>query len=618
MSKTILTLIGVFLCTSLIQAQNSDQPADTLELGTILVTASKVPTSLRETTRSAIVIDRNTIEQNVGKDLSQLLNEYSGITVNGAFSNPGKDKAIYVQGAPLKYTLILVDGQPVNDPSGTGGMIDLRALALANIERIELVKGSMSTLYGSDAIAGVINIISRKPAKDQVSANGLLSYGSLNSYTASLGVSGSVDKLGYSLNYVRDGSDGISDAARPDTVSTSFDDDSFTRDAFSAKIDIKPFSGFTVTPFLDYSSFEGGYDDGSFDDGDNTYSIDLLNTGATLNYQKETLKLNAAYNFTKTDRAFESGFGVFEGKGRLHNTDVLATEKLSDHINFLLGLNIQNLSLDNGDDEVENPNADIISPYTNLMIRDWNNLNLDAGLRLNRHSEYGSNLTYSLGANYSLSDELQLTSSLSTGFRAPTLSELYGPFGGNTELEPEQSISFDAGVNATLLENRFRLSSLFFSRKIEDLIVSTPSFVLENIGDEVTRGIEVNTHLILNQAFQFTGYYNYTYFDETAYRRPDHTFGIGTTFTPTNEWTITLQNDYIGGRKDQNFNPSFGPPEVDLEAYLITNLYAEYRIQGNNITLFTDFKNLFDVDYTEVYGYSTLGFNVKTGVRFQL
>ncbi len=618
MSKTIITLIGVFLCTSLIQAQNSDQPADTLELGTVLVTASKLPTSLRETTRSAIVIDQKTIEQNVGKDLSQLLNEYSGITVNGAFSNPGKDKAIYIQGAPLKYTLILVDGQPVNDPSGNGGIIDLRAIPLANVERIELVKGSMSTLYGSDAIAGVINIISRKPAKDQVSANGILSYGSLNSYTASLGVSGSVDKLGYSLNYVRDGSDGISDAEQPDTVSTSFDDDSFTRDAFSGKIDIKPLEGFTITPFLDYSSFEGGYDDGSFDDGDNTYNIDLLNTGATLNYRKETLKLSVAYSFTRTDRAFESSFGVFEGKGRLHNIDVFASEKLFPNIHFLLGLNVQNLGLDNGNDGVENPSADITSPYANLMIRDWKNLNIDAGLRINRHSEYGTNLTYSLGANYSVTNELQLTSSLSTGFRAPTLNELYGPFGGNTELEPERSLSFDAGINATLLENRFRLSSLFFSRKIEDLIVSTPAFLLINSGDEVTRGIEINTQLILNHAFRFTGYYNYTYFDETAYRRPDHTFGIGTTFTPINEWTITLQNDYIGGRKDIRFNPDFTTSDVVLEAYLITNLYAEYRIQDSSIALFTDIKNLFNVDYTEVYGFSTLGFNAKAGVRFQL
>lgn len=617
MSKTILTFAGVFLCTSLIQAQNSDQPVDTLELGTVLVTASKVPTSLRETTRSAIVIDKKTIEQNVGKDLSQLLNEYGGITVNGAFSNPGKDKAIYIQGAPLKYTLILVDGQPVNDPSGTGGMIDLRALALANIERIELVKGSMSTLYGSDAIAGVINIITKNPAKEQVSANGLLSYGSLNSYTASLGVSGSLDKLGYSLNYVRDGSDGISDATQPDTITTSFDDDSFTRDAFSAKVNFEPIEGLRVNPFVDHSSFEGGYDDGSFADAANTYNIDLLRIGGSVSYIKQTLKVSADYSFTKTDRTFESGFGVFEGKGRLHNIDAFATEKLSDHINFLLGLNVQNSSLDNGDAAVENPSVDIISPYASLIIRDWNNLSVDAGLRLNNHSEYGNNLTYSLGANYSLSDELQLTSSLSTGFRAPTLSELYGPFGGNTELDPEQSISFDAGINASFSEGRFIVSTLFFSRKINDLIITSPAFSLINSGDEVTNGIELNTGLVLNEFLRVNGYYTYTNFEVIAYRRPDHTFGIGATFTPATNWTVTLQNDYLGERKDIRFNPDFTSTDVELEAYLITNLYAEYRIQNKNVTLFADIKNLFDVDYTEVYGFNTLGFNAKAGIRFQ-
>lgn len=617
MSKIILTFAGVFLCASLIQAQNSDQPVDTLELGTVLVTASKVPTSLRETTRSAIVIDKTTIEQNVGKDLSQLLNEYGGITVNGAFSNPGKDKAIYIQGAPLKYTLILVDGQPVNDPSGTGGMIDLRALALANIERIELVKGSMSTLYGSDAIAGVINIITKNPAREQASANGLLSYGSLNSYTASLGVSGSLDKLGYSLNYVRDGSDGISDATQPDTITTSFDDDSFTRDAFSAKVNFEPIEGFRVSPFIDYSSFEGGYDDGSFADAANTYNIDLVRIGGSISYVKQTLNVSADYSFTKTDRTFESGFGAFEGKGRLHNIDAFATEKLSNHISFLLGLNVQNLSLDNGDAAVENPSVDIISPYASLIIRDWNNLSVNAGLRLNNHSEYGNNLTYSLGANYSLSDELQLTSSLSTGFRAPTLSELYGPFGGNTELDPEQSVSFDAGISASFSEGRFIVSTLFFSRKINDLIITSPAFSLINSGDEVTNGIELNTGLILNEFLRVNGYYTYTNFEVIAYRRPDHAFGIGATFTPATNWTVTLQNDYLGERKDIRFNPDFTSTDVELEAYLITNLYAEYRIQDKNVTLFADIKNLFDVDYTEVYGFNTLGFNAKAGVRFQ-
>src|SRR4030095_16360613 len=164
------------------------------------------------TAKVITVITKEQLMQSGGKDLSQLLNEQTGIIVNGANSNPGKDKSLFLRGATDKYTLVLLDGVPLNDPSGVGGSFDLRLLPLDNIERIEILKGSQSTLYGSNAVAGVINIISKKPVTKNPQFKGLLSYGSYNSFKANARLSQKTKVLEYDVNYVYNTTDGISEA----------------------------------------------------------------------------------------------------------------------------------------------------------------------------------------------------------------------------------------------------------------------------------------------------------------------------------------------------------------------------------------------------------------------
>ena len=143
----------LILCILLFPHLLMAQEADTLDLGEFVVTASKIPMLEKETTKPVTIIDAEEIRRSAGKTLSELLNSQNGVLINGSFSNPGKDKAVYLRGASTQYTLILIDGFPVSDPSSEGGAFDLRLIPLSNVERVEIVKGSMSTLYGSDAIA---------------------------------------------------------------------------------------------------------------------------------------------------------------------------------------------------------------------------------------------------------------------------------------------------------------------------------------------------------------------------------------------------------------------------------------------------------------------------------
>ena len=158
-------------------------------LDEVVITATKNPKKLSETGKVVIVITKDQIEKSAGKDLTQLLTEQTGVVVNGAYSNPGKDKSLFLRGATDKYTLILLDGVPLNEPAGVGGSFDLRLLSLANIERIEILKGSQSTLYGSNAVAGVINIISKKPDTDKPQFRGVARYGSFNTFKGNANIS---------------------------------------------------------------------------------------------------------------------------------------------------------------------------------------------------------------------------------------------------------------------------------------------------------------------------------------------------------------------------------------------------------------------------------------------
>src|SRR5574339_590324 len=174
MKKKFLIVAAVFIGSQLSAQQ------DTSLLDEVVITANKYPNKTSLTGKVVTIITKEQLEHSGGKDLSQILTEQAGIYIGGANSNAGKDKSLYLRGAKIEHTLITIDGVPVYDPGGIGSNFDIRNLSAGQIERIEILKGSQSTLYGSDAIAGVINIITKRTELKSFGANSLLSYGSNN------------------------------------------------------------------------------------------------------------------------------------------------------------------------------------------------------------------------------------------------------------------------------------------------------------------------------------------------------------------------------------------------------------------------------------------------------
>nr|MCU0385396.1 TonB-dependent receptor plug domain-containing protein [Flavihumibacter sp.] len=212
MKRTLIVVTAAVFSSPLWSQQNpTDSSSSPLE--EVIVTANKISQKQNSTAKIVQVINRATLEQNAGRSLAQVLNEQSGLFLSGSQNNPGTVPNLYLRGAGSANTLILIDGMPVTDASGISIEFDINHFAVDQIERIEILKGAQSTLYGSDAVAGVINIITRKNVTNRkIAGNGQLAAGSFNTYKANLGVSGQSGKFNYSAQYNRFQSKGFSSA----------------------------------------------------------------------------------------------------------------------------------------------------------------------------------------------------------------------------------------------------------------------------------------------------------------------------------------------------------------------------------------------------------------------
>jgi len=595
------------------------QVADTLDLGEVVITASKTPTSERETTKPVTIINRAEIEQHPGSSVAELLNQQNGLMINGAISSPGKDKSVYLRGASTQYTLILIDGYPVTDPSSEGGAFDLRLMSLEHVERIEVVKGSMSTLYGSDAIAGVINIITKKPEENTFNINVKAAYGSFNTNELLIGASGQTGNTSYIVNISRDYTEGISEAEP--TSGNDFEKDGYERLSTSAQVEVKPIDNISITPFLNYSQYDGGYDDGAFADADNRYKADLLNTGLRLKFTAGDIEIRESATFTQTERKFTDQYGVFNPEASLFNSDIYATYNKFDDIRFLVGFNYQALGFElDGIDE----GSQMLSPYVTTYLRSEVGLNTELGLRLNDHSEYGTNWTFNIAPVFNLNEEFKLLASVSSGFKAPTLNELFGPFGANTDLEPQKSITFDGGVEYRHSQSGFSASVIYFQRKVEDLISYDANSGYVNINEQHDTGLELQAEYVWAKS-QAELFYNFLdgainqngQKTDNLIRRPDHAFGLNIFRQFTSSLSMNLHGKYVGERDDLYFNmDTFQNEPVSLDPFVLINIGTKYTLLDGGFSVFADINNLLDADYSEVYGFNTPGIHFKAGFVF--
>jgi vitamin B12 transporter len=598
----------------------------TKQLEQVVVTATKFPTKSAETGKVITIIDQATLSRSLGKDLSQVLTEQAGLVINGATSNPGKDKSVFLRGAKNDYTVILVNGIPVTDPSGVGGAFDLRLFPIEQIERIEILKGAQSTLYGSDAIAGVINIITKKGAGKPAQLYGNASFGSFNTNKFYAGVNGQAEKVSYNIGFTHHESEGISEAADTAAIKT-FDKDGFMQHAFQFGVDAEVAEGLQVKPFFRYSYFKGDFDDGSFADANNKYVATLLSTGAIGTYKFDRGLITAQYAYDEMGRIYNTSFGASEFDGRNKLAEIYGQLNFSDHVSLLAGIDHRRQKMMKPDTSVK-----ITSPYASLFLKNLGGFNLEAGVRYNDHSHYGNNTTYSINPSFLVNGNLKVFANIASAFKAPTLNALYGPFGANPDLSPEKSRTIEGGVQASLFNNFLQARVVYFQRHTKDMIIYGPAFTYINLDEQDDHGLEIEPAIQINNDLQVKLYYSYVDGEVTTktgggkdtsfhnlVRRPKHSFGATINYQVTKQFFIST-NIYSYGKRDDLFfdNVTYEQLPATLKAYTIWNAYAQYSLLKYRVKLFVDVKNITGAKYQEVYGYGTQKFNAAAGLSVRL
>lgn len=618
-------------------------------LDPVVVSANKYPHKSSRTGKVVTVISRQDIERNGSRDLSQLLNEHGGIYINGANSHPGKDKSVFLRGAKVDHTLIAIDGIPVYDATGVGSNFDIRQIPVESIERIEILKGSQSTLYGSDAIAGVINIITKKGGSKPFGANALLSYGSWNSLRTNAGVNGTAGIVSYNLAVNYFNTDGISEAEKPATIREAYEKDGYMQRALQASIGIQATQWWRIAPFVRASQLKGAIDQQAFvDELDFTYSAVNAQAGVNNELTLGKTKFHLLYQFNQTARDYlDDSVKSTNGFLDYYQTDYHSIEHFAEGyavhsfgpVQLTSGIDFRRSGTDQhgfsnfGWDP--SMTRDSIQKqygfYASLQFHK-NTFSMEGGGRYNRHSLYGGNFAFNLNPSVLLAEKVKVFTNISTGYKTPSLYQLYSAY-GNRDLEPEQSVNWEGGLQ--YLGSQTMLQATLFSRKVADVIFfrfDPNPFQSRYINQDEQKDWGFETEW--KQQFSDKGQLKlfYTFVDgkirtrvngrDTTYnnliRRPKHTVAANMGGTLFKNFYTALQVQYFGSSRDIYFDPTtFSSRNVTLEGYTLLHLTAEYGFLNNRLKLFADLRNITDKKYNELYGYSAPGFNGYAGVRMQ-
>lgn len=612
----------------------------------VTVTTTKVEQKQNNTGKVISVIGKDVLEKSTGKTVSQLLNEQAGITIAGAYNALGTPQSLYMRGANSGRALILVDGVPINDPSQINNEFDLNLFNLNDIERIEVCRGAESTLYGSDAVAGVVNIITiKKDVKNPINLKLTTAYGSMQTFKNNLQFFGKYKKFSYQARVALLNSNGFSSAY--DSIGNkNFDNDKFNGTVLNTAFQYQATEALNFKSFLQHSQYKAGVDAAIFkDDRDFTVDNNNLSSGFGFDYKTNKIRLVGNYVYSQNNRKFVddstdiTGFSkyvsnIFYSKSQF--VELYASVNLGSGFTLLQGadfrqgnMNNQYLSISNFGSYKSSFKDTLISTgsmYSSLFYNS-KKFNMEIGARLNVNSKFGSNYTYTINPSYNINNHLRIFTSVATAFKAPTLYQLFDGFAGNENLKAETSTNFELGTSYT--NKKINARVVYFKRDIKNGIdYNNITFEYFNINRQEVNGLEIELNYKLNDKFNLNA--NYTYlnakensqsrvnFKDTVYlnllRRPNHNLNFTLGYTPIKNLFISLSGKSVGQRFDVG---GYKKQDALLKSYFIMNGYAEFKC-NKNLKVFADVQNIFNTKFFDIRGYNAIPTMITLGVTLNL
>jgi len=618
--KKRLLYVGVLFTISTIHAQQDSLQVEKLD--EIVITDSRFELKRENSGKTVIKIDAKEIENSQGKTLSEIINTKSGIEINGSRSNGAQNLSTFIRGGNNRQVLVLIDGIQISDPSQIENDFDLRLLDINQIESIEIIKGAASTLYGNKASTAVINITTKKASKKAISASFSSTIGTNQSvdddnnniadFTNHLSVNGTVKKINYLASFAHQFSDGLS------AVVDGTERDAFSRINVSTKIGYQISDDFSVDVFGNHTKFKADFDN-TFPIGDADFlsksEQNRVGFSSKYNYTNGSFTVNTSYN--EIFRKIESFFpNTFSGKSIV--IDGFNKYVFNNSFYTILGVNYIN----NKTDFIEEEETNTVDPYANLVYISDFGLNLNIGARFNNHSEYGSHLTYNLNPSftYKFNDSyLKFLGSYSTSFIEPTLNKLFGFFGPNPDLDPEENTTTEAGLELKLNDN-LRISAVGFNREeenfIEFVIIDFDTFEgqYQNSSEEFeVNGVEVELYSKITKDLSFNANYTFTERkDVITLRLPKHKANASLNYDINKKTFASLRYQYTDDRIDTDFSTF---ENKNLSSFSLVDLFFSRQLIQNRLKMSVSVSNLLDEEYTEVIGFTTKGRNYKLGFR---
>lgn len=586
-----------------------------VEVEEVVVTATKTEVPLKEVTSSVTVITEEEIQAKNAKTVLEVLRDVPGLDVVQT-GGPGGTTSVFMRGSNSSHTLVLIDGVQVNSP--TTGAFDFADMTVDNVERIEIVRGAQSTLYGSEAIGGVINIITKR-GKGAPAFSLSAEAGAFRSFRESIGLRGTTPLLDYSLSVARFDTDGFSKASERNG---NTEDDGYENTTLSsrlgmnlgavgqldltarytnAKVDLDG-CGFPVCPI----------DDPNFVQDSQSLVISTRYSRPLTGWWNQQLQIGFDLEELKGSDP-DTVFSNYEIDTQSRRTEWQHHFSISEADLLTLGYEYE-VQAGRGegtfDESISNSalyiqNQHHVSEAFSQVV----------GVRADYNSRFGDKITYKAEAAYNPSGTgTRFRAAYGTGFRGPTLNDLFFPGFGNPDLEPETSESVEGGIEQALFSNKVSLRGTYFHTSFENLIVfDSVTSLPQNIGRARAKGAELELRVSPAKAITLRTNYTYTSArneenDQELPRRPRQKAGAGLSITPIPSLKTQLDLLYVGKR----FNDSANTQPVD--AYTLIHLAGSFDLT-KTVQIFARVENLFDREYEEVLGYGTAGRSAYGGVK---
>ena len=608
----------------------------------VVVTATRVETPIEEIASSITVISSKEIESRQKTTVLEALRDIPGLDVVQT-GGLGGYTSIFLRGANSEHTLVMMDGVEVNDPISPGRSYNFSHLTVDNIERIEIIRGPQSTLYGSDAMGGVVNIITKKgegKPKFLLSAEG----GSFTTFRETTGISGGNKWVNYSFALSRFDTKGISAASKKDG---NYERDGYENTSLSARLGFSPIDNLDIDFILRYinakteldNSAGVGGDDPNYVQKSNQFlfktlvSLSLFNDlwiqklGFALNDHNRDIenKKDSQHPFDCENGRYDGQLIKFEWQHHLnlHKTNALT---------FGLDLDREEgkskyyweSTWGPGESAFPKKTAHINGYYIQDEIKLWERFFGTFGIRIDDHSRFGTETNYRIAPAYLIKEtDTKIKGTFGTGFKAPSLYQLFAPatlWGpiGNKNLKPEKSRGWDFGIEQELLKKRVVLGATYFRNDFKDLIQFDWGQGYVNITEAKTEGVELSASA--KPIDDLTLRISYTYTDtedkttgEALIRRPKNKIGFDLNYHFLSKGNVNLGVIYVGRRDDLDF--SISPSRrVKLDPYTLVNLAVSYDI-NKNFQLFGRVENLLDKEYEEAKGFGTPGLSFFGGIK---